>query len=286
MSIRSSIPWYCRMAGKLVLSRVPASYSIWKKLGIFEHGSMHDPAYAYAVFRAHFDRSQFPRRDGGFVALELGPGDSLASCVVAAAYGASHYYGVDSGRFATGDIGPYREMADYLKSRGLEAPNVGDSRCLSDVLATCRSSYLTDGLAALKSIPDAAVDFVWSHAVLEHVRRRDFYETMVELRRVLSPGGCCSHQVDLKDHLGGGINNMRFSSHFWEQEWVVRSGFYTNRLKISEIHQLFKRAGFEVEHESVSKYERLPMPRNLLAPEFRELADEDLLVSGFSVVLR
>jgi len=85
MALRELTPWYVRMAAKVVLSRIPVSYQAWRALRLFSHGEMAKSAYAYGVFRQHFDASTFPRKAGGFVALEIGPGDGLLSAVIAAA---------------------------------------------------------------------------------------------------------------------------------------------------------------------------------------------------------
>ena len=58
--------------------------------------------------------------------------------------------------------------------------------------------------------------------------------------------GICVHRVDLNDHLGGRLNNLRFTDAIWESVLFRESGFYANR----------------------------------------RLTDEDLLVSGFDLVLR
>src|SRR6185437_9891957 len=88
------------------------------------HGSMDRAEYAFGVFQQHFEPLQGELRPG-FTALELGPGDSLASAIIAAACGAQWTYLVDSGAFATPDLGVYREMAAYLRARNLQAPDLG-----------------------------------------------------------------------------------------------------------------------------------------------------------------
>ena len=63
----------------------------------------------------------------------------------------------------------------------------------------------------LAHLPTNSVDFCLSNAVLEHVPKRDLALVAAELFRVLNRNGICVHRVDLKDHLGGGLNNLRFS---------------------------------------------------------------------------
>jgi len=286
MGLRELTPWYVRMATKVVLSRVPVSYQAWRTLRLFAHGEMAKSAYAYRVFRQHFDASDFPRKAGGFIALEIGPGDGLLSAVIAAACGAAKTYLIDMGAYATTDIRPYQEVAQLLRSEGLAAPDLGGAQGLAEILRRCNASYLTHGLDSLRELPSHSVDFAWSHAVLEHIRMREFAAGVNELRRILATDGCVSHQVDLKDHLGGGLNNLRFPGRWWEAEWLARSGFYTNRIRFGEMMRLFAAAGFSVERLITSRFESLPLRRASLAVEFRSLPEEDLMVSGFHVVMR
>ena len=286
MGLRELTPWYVRVTAKVMLSRVPVPYRTWRALRLFAHGEMAKSAYAYGVFRHHYDASTFPRKPGGFVSLEIGPGDGLLSAVIAAACGAAKCYLVDTGEYATTDIARYREIAQLLSREGLTPPDLSGALDLAAILRRCNATYLTDGLASLRELPTHSVDFAWSHAVLEHIRHRDFAAGVRELRRILVPRGCVSHQVDLKDHLGGGLNHLRFPSRWWEAEWMARSGFYTNRMRFSEMMRVFAAEGLSVEHLATSRFESLPLPRSALAKEFRGVSDEDLMVSGFHAVLR
>jgi hypothetical protein len=118
------------------------------------------------------------------------------------------------------------------------------------------------------------------------VPKRDFALVAAELLRVLNRNGICVHRVDLKDHLGGTLNSFRFSDAAWEGKLFRNSGFYTNRIRFGEMPDLFKRVGFECHLPRVIRWETLPTPRVKLNASFRQLPDEDLLVSGFDGVLR
>jgi SAM-dependent methyltransferase len=282
-TLRERIPWWAKIAAKLVLARVPVSYRVWRRLSLFKLGAMDDPAYALSVFRNHYERTRPPP---GFVALEIGPGDTLFSVLVARALGASRVYAIDVGRFARDDLAPYGAMSRFLRERGLAVPEAGDSRSVDELIARSGGVYGSDGLASLRGIPAASVDLVWSQAVLEHVRRRDFLEVQRELRRVLRPEGVASHRIDLTDHLQSGIDHLRFPDWFWENDLVARSGFYTNRLRFGEMLALFAGAGFTAEVLGAERWERPPVAREALAARFRSLPEDELLVSGFDVVLR
>jgi len=281
----SNLPWQIKIAAKIVLSRIPAGYDFWRRARIFRHGDMDDPAYALSVFQRHFSRVGPLAKEPGFTALELGPGDTLFSAMIAKAHGAAMTFLVDVGPFAIPGIEPYRQMAKALEEKGLSLPGHRQWQSLDDVLACCQARYLTRGLESLQCVPDGSVDFIWSQAVLEHIRLGQFWETMRQVRRVLSPQGVCSHRVDLQDHLGGGLNNLRFPEKFWEARWMARSGFYTNRIRFSRMLDLFQQAGFFVEVVGAQRWDALPLPRTKMAREFRDLPEQDLRVSGFDVLL-
>lgn len=283
MSIKKYIPWWSKVITKLVLSRLPVSYKLWKKLSLFEHGHMQQSSYVYQVFQKHFERV---KPDKGFVSLEIGPGDSLSSAIVSKAFGGSASYLVDAGDFAHKDINTYQAMADFITQQKLPIPEIKNLKSLTDILSECNASYLTSGLSSLKSIPDKSVDFIWSQAVLEHIRQAEFLDTMKELRRIIRDNGACSHEVDLKDHLGGALNNLRFSRELWESDFMANSGFYTNRVRYSEMLAMFRKANFETEVIEVKRWSKLPINRSQISKEFRHLSDEELCISGFIVLLK
>ncbi|MGD1929080.1 MAG: methyltransferase domain-containing protein [Leptolyngbyaceae cyanobacterium] len=281
--LKLQIPWWAKLSIKLMLARLPLGYSAWRRLPIFKHGFMASPEYAYRIFEKHISGLDLP---SGFVSLELGPGDSLFSALISYGLGGRSSYLVDTGAYAIEDIDAYQAMADFLLTQGIPLPNIDNSNCLEQTLNTVSAKYLTDGINSLRTIPSASVDFVWSNAVLEHVRRHDFRAVMQELRRILKPNGICSHEIDLRDHLGSGLNNLRFSSSFWEQNWMATSGFYTNRIRYSEMIKIFNKTGFVLKENIIlSRWDVLPISRNRLSSEFRNFSDEDLKIATFSVVL-
>jgi SAM-dependent methyltransferase len=280
-----AIPWWMKIGAKLVLSRLPFAYAVWQKLGLFRHGLMDSHDYALRIFRDHAERAGLQGKLQGRTVLELGPGDSISTAVIAAAYGARAIL-VDSGNFARADVAPYRVLQAALLKENLPCPSIDDCPDVRSILERCGARYLTEGLQSLRQIESGSVDLIFSQAVLEHVRRKDFLATQRECRRILKPGGVCSHRVDLRDHLGGALNNLRFSERVWESEFFARSGFYTNRISFAQMPSLFSEAGFQVELTDVRRWPTFPTPRNRMDRQFRELPDDILLVSGFEVLLR
>lgn len=265
---------------------------------MFAHGRMDEPAICFETFKhsavaaavaigqTRSQRTEARPRAEDFVVLELGPGDSLYTALVAYAHGATQCYLVDDGEFATGDIDGYRAMVQFIARHGLKVPSLDGVASIGEILARCGASYLTSGLDSLRGIPSSTVDFIFSNAVLEHVRRRELADVLRETRRIVKPGGCCFHRIDLQDHLGGALNNLRFADNVWESEFMARSGFYTNRIRYGEMIRLFAHTGFAVEVKRVLRWNVLPTARDKLHKMFRSMPTDDLLVYGFDVVLR
>tara|TARA_B110000196_G_C20827351_1_gene512081 strand:- start:185 stop:694 length:510 start_codon:yes stop_codon:yes gene_type:complete len=160
-------------------------------------------------------------------------------------------------------------------------PDISSADSLDDVLNLTNSEYLIDGLKDLKSIESNTVDIIFSEAVLEHVRKDNFLETLKELNRILKRDGFSSHNVDLKDHLDYSLNNLRFSEKIWESDFMMNSGFYTNRLQYKDIIELFQEANFKIETISIEKWDKLPVDKKHFASPYNELEDELLNISGF-----
>jgi SAM-dependent methyltransferase len=284
--LKTILPWWAKIAAKLVMSRLPIGGRTWQSLGLFSPGAMHDPDYALAVFDGHYQAAGCPAP--GFRYVELGPGDSLASAVIAKAHGAAGGWLVDSGAYASRDMALYGALADGLEAQHPEV-DLSPLKSAPDadaMLMAIGAHYQETGLAGLREVPDASCDMVFSQAVLEHVPRAEFAATLAEIHRILKPGGISTHQIDFRDHLGGGLNNLRFSENLWEASWFARrSGFYTNRLLLSEMQAMMRAVGFKVEVMEVSRWTAPPVARAKITPVLRGVAEDDLCVWGAFIVL-
>jgi hypothetical protein len=280
-TLHTVVPWWAKIAAKIALARLPLPMRAWHRLGLFVPGFMRDPDYAISVFETHWRRAGSPAP--GFTYLELGPGESWATALVAWTYGARAGTLVDAGDFAVRDIASYRPLLKRLaqKPRVRDVRELRELSSLDALLATVGAEVRTDGLAGLKALPSNSVDLVFSQAVLEHVPLADFAATAVELHRIQKPNGVGSHRIDFKDHLQGSLNNLRFSEAVWEKPcFARRSGFYTNRLRFSAMRDAFTRAGFSVTVPEQNRWETLPIARDKIAMPFRDLSDDDLRTSG------
>ncbi len=277
------VPWWLKLAVKLILSRIPLGYSVWHRFNIFVHGAMDDPDYAYGVFYRHLIQSGVDIK--GKVVMELGPGDSLFSAITANALGAEKTYLVDTGPYTSDDMSRYHDYCNFLSQKNFDLSGLLDGvNDLEGLMRRVNGLYMTEGLRSLKSIPDNSVDYVFSHAVLEHVSREEVESFILETARVLRPDGVCSHTVDLTDHLGGNLNNLRFSENIWESRTFKRAGFYTNRIRHRDFVDIFERSGYEVETPRVDRWNSLPTSDFSMASQFRNYPVDELRIRGFDVV--
>lgn len=284
--MKKYLPWWVKIIGKIGLSRLPFGYGVWQKIGLFRHGYMDSADYVLNVFNQHIARSGYDEALIGKKILELGPGDSIATAILAKCYGANAIL-VDAGAYAKQDVSGYKRLVAELKNLDVtHVPDLSSASTLKDILEICGAIYLTDGIVSLQCLDDESVDLIFSQAVLEHVRKYEFMDTMKECYRVLKPEGRASHRVDLKDHLDSSLNNLRFSEKVWESKFFSSSGFYTNRIRYSEMVQYFKDAGFCADILNVDKWEKIPLPRNLMSNQFKNFSNEELRVSGFDVLLK
>ena len=278
--------WALKMIAKLFIARLPVSYNFWKSVNLFQHGRMDTIDYPIKIFKMHTDRAYpqgFPSQP---VILELGPGDSIASAIIGCSFGVKHIYLVDIGRFANKDVSFYQSVAADLKEKGLNAPNLSKAISFEEILGICNAEYLTDGISSLRLIPNNSVDFIWSHSVLEHVRKSELESVLRELKRISKPGSYSSHNIDFQDHLDHALNSLRFSEVFWESSLVYKSGFYTNRIPAIVMHNMFKQAGFLVEKEGFGQWPTLPISRSALHADFQKYLDMELINRTSHVLLK
>lgn len=278
--------WAAKMGIKLVLGHIPYKHQIMRKLGIFKHGEMDDAEYCLKVFNIHKEKAYPDGLPKNFTALELGPGDSLASALLTKAYGASRSYHVDVGAFASQNIEDYKKIARDLKKYSVNTPDIQRLSSTAEMLDTCNAQYLSNGLESLKTIADNSVDFIWSHSVVEHIRKKDFNPTMRELARILKPYGRVSHSVDLQDHFEKSLNNLRFSEAFWENEIVANSGFYTNRIQYTQSVNSMKNAGFSIVDTATGQWDTLPLKKEKMHKQFQSIPDDELRIRTYHVVLK
>lgn len=279
---KNKLPWWAKVCAKIVLSRLPIPYQRWSKLGLFKHGKMMDQDYAYGVFQNHVAWAGLSESLDGKTILELGPGDSVMTAFFAYELGARSIL-VDSGDYAKADHKAYLRITKRVLHQKKRKPLNFQGR--DEFLKLCGGKYYTKGLQSLKELNTRSIDFLFSQAVLEHVKKNDFEELINETFRILKPGGKASHVIDLKDHLGGSLNNLRFSEKLWESKFFSSSGFYTNRLRFPEIRDIIEKTGFVISQLNLRNYDHLPLPKQKMAAYFQKFSESDLRINGMRILL-
>jgi SAM-dependent methyltransferase len=270
-----SAPWWVKIPAKIGLRQLTRSQHFWRKFGVFQHGFMLDPDYALGVFRDHREMTA-----GGlppsYTVLEMGPGDSLATALLAAAHGSQKTFLVDVDSAAATEMEPYQKLARDLKADSPHPERVPEFHSLEEMLQRSNATYLPTGLKAWEQIPDGSVDWVFSHAVLEHVWLETLETTLARSYRALKPGGVATHCIDLADHFENSLHSLRIPEHIWESHAFKTSGFYTNRLRMSQWVAVFEKVGFKVTALRPVNWDRIPLERRKLQAPYCDLSDEDL----------
>ncbi|MCK5285519.1 MAG: methyltransferase domain-containing protein [Alphaproteobacteria bacterium] len=275
------VPWWAKMWLKIILAHLPVSNSFWVRMGIFRHGDVTQKlANLQNGFEDHLSYYKGRYRKVPDYCLELGPGDSIGRALSGFKTGVKGTWLIDVNDFATKAPEHYEAFCEYL---GFSEQWKNYDRDL--ILLRTNSRYETCGLSSFPLILDGSIDLSFSNAVLEHIHRDEFAAYMRELYRVHKPESLSRHWVDLHDHLGGALNNLRFSTAFWERALIYRSGFYTNRLTMLEMAKHAENAGFVVDVQRISKWESLPTTKCMMSDSFKDKSEDELNVCTFLMVL-
>ena len=280
------IPWRLKIFIKVFLNLLGIEYSFLQKYGLVRHGKMDKIDYALKTFHDHIRSMNLdPNELKNKTILEIGPGDSVNSALIASAYGAKSIL-LDSHLASIQDIDFYKYQAKLLSEKGLKVNDLSSINSFDELLNELDASYITEGIAGFSLIESESVDIIFSQAVLEHIRKSEFDDLLIENRRILKKDGLCSHSIDLKDHLSYELNNLRFSEKIWESKIMSSASFYTNRIGFDEMIDKFNYFGFYTDVTEVIKWDELPTPISKMSSPFRERGEDSLLVSEFKVLLK
>jgi SAM-dependent methyltransferase len=280
------IAWWMKVAAKIVLSRLPVDIRRFQKIGIFVNSPRSETLYRnidqllqrFDVF--HHATGHAPRRY-----VEVGVGDSVDRALVARAYGVQSTWLIDSGPYATQDIDHYVAVNKEIGKRGLAPLPIDTDLSFAQVLDLTRAAYLTNGLAGLGQIPSDSIDVIVSEAVLEHLPYDEFSAFFAEFHRILAPAGMSFHGIDYHDHLGGKLNNLRFSQRWWESKFLRSSGFYTNRISPSDMMARITACGFDVEIVSKLMWPEPPIEVSRVSKDLN-WSSEDLLTCSMQIIAK
>ena len=277
--------WSLKIFTKIFFSRLNIPYWLWKKFNIFKHGNMEDFEYSRKIFEGHFYDMQNIKNIENPVIMEIGPGDSLFSMVYSRKFTKGEIYLLDVDDFASKDLNLYFELQKKLEKENYFSLVKSEKfKSFDQILNFYNAQYIISGFDGLKEIKDNSIDYIFSHSVIEHVRKYQIDNLIKEMFRILKPDGVISHNINYKDHLGESLNNLRFSEKVWESNFFAKSGFYTNRIPAVKMHSLFKENGFCLRNELFGKWEKLPLERKKINKIFKDFTDQELSIPTSSFI--
>lgn len=261
-----------------------------------EEGAQDIAAYFRDSLAAYFDKLGLAPADiGSFLQgktlMEYGPGDLPGVAALMVAHGAEKVYCVDRFPLVNLSAKNARVMADLL---------AGCSAVQRERLKSCllnpedpragfdprRVEYLVrpGGMSQL----NAAVDFVFSRAVLEHVNDLDAtFSDMVQAMRV---GATAIHLVDLRSHglhRSNPLDFLEWSPTLWH--WMYSEKGVPNRWRVDKYRSIIERLPCDVdalEATLLAASEDVRGARAGLDGLFSGISDSDLAWLGFWLVLR
>ncbi len=94
---------------------------------------------------------------------------------------------------------------------------------------------------------DAKYDLIISNATLEHVPLSKIPDSISNMYKYLKKNGLMIHQIDFRNHLNfeNPFDFYKYSNKKWEL-LIKNSIFYTNRLRVSDFEELFKKNNFKI----------------------------------------
>lgn len=180
---------------------------------------------------------------------------------------------------------PAIRVADLLADTGM--------RTARAALAAVNVSYDANHAAALAPNWLGTIGCVFSAGTLEHYTPEMLERQVAAMARALKPGGVMSHVVDHRDHRWHAdkticpLDHLRLDGAVYDR-CFANALDYHNRWLRGRYLALFARHGFLVTCADVAEYtpDLPPLARQALAPEFRNLPDDDLrhLVTHFVAV--
>ena len=276
---------FLKLLLKRLFSLIPNNF-LSKFIKIFKTGDMNEYAYSrHVFFDRHFKKMQKYLYIKNPVIMELGPGNALTSSIFAKVVNAKKIYLVDSFKLANKNVGLYKNIIKKLPNKERKKFSSVNFNNLNAFLESMNAEYYFNCLEDLKKINDNSIDYLFSHSVMEHVRLKDLKLLISEMYRILRKGGLSSHVIDFSDHLGFGLNNLRYSKRFWEFDFVANSGFYTNRVSSFEMINLFENKGFKIIKKKLIKWKKSPIRKKDIHKDFSHFTNKDIKYHNLEILL-
>lgn len=278
----------------------PATYNE-ALLELLERGKHFNSSFIYDAIIHYRYRQVMERYLAGppECTLQVGPGGSLGCEVLLALWGVKQAYTVDPFPLLSFDLdlfmktlGAFFEVVRWFNGNG--GPAVPAHQTLGKGHFTVGDSLIRHYYPRHfedTGLPDHSIDFLFSHATLEHVR--DPRTCIAETWRVLRPGGLTAHCIDLRDHRNfeQPLAYLQWPPEAWDRLMARHcrgdGSLYQNRWRANEFREAFAGAGFEVlEYRPELKVEMSQLAAELprFDQKYHDVPLEDLAITTIFIV--
>ncbi|NOZ22038.1 MAG: methyltransferase domain-containing protein [Planctomycetes bacterium] len=221
------------------------------------------------------------------IAVEIGPGTNLGVALMFLVHGCRRVIVVEK---ADAAVASEKSAALYRRIVEEHGADAGKLLGAASGLNPERVTYYPHAaFEATDRIPDASVDLIYSHQVLEHVG--DLDACFRGMCRVLKPGGVAMHVVDLSGHSefarGHPLDPLRYPSHLWRLMFSHRP--HVNRLRLGAYLRSIESSGMELaDLRKLRMLDRAEAAavRRLLSPPFSRVDVDELCVIEFFFLAR
>jgi len=218
----------------------------------------------FNVFQETFNRCDKSLDIKNKIVLEIGPGNSLAIGLMFLACGARKVYFVDRFKhlfWDDEDIAFHKKILKKIEEKKFPFSSLVNKSITFTPNGSInfdpnRIEYLSADVAFLP-LNNCSIDYVFSNAVLEHVHK--IKKAINEISRVTKPGGIGIHEIDLRDHFfqAAPLRLLQYPNWLWNLMTWNRPG-YTNRLRVSDYLDLFRKANFKIKKWiAMKKYRKI-----------------------------
>lgn len=143
----------------------------------------------------------------------------------------------------------------YLNDLGISYENrkhiiVNKNNYKNILSSEFRINYMAPKDAKKTNFPDSSIDFIVSHATLEHIPKNDIINIMLECNRIVKPSGVLSFEIDYADHFSyfdystNEYNFLKYSDKKFQ--YYNTKLLYQNRLRHRDYIKILKETGFEI----------------------------------------
>jgi SAM-dependent methyltransferase len=281
-------------------SYAPASYNE-ALVELLERGRNFNSSFIYDAIIHYRYRQVVEKYLAGPPAstLQVGPGGSLGCEVLFTLWGVKQAFTIDPFPLLAFDLDMFMktlrsffEVVRWFNGNG--GPVVPAHQTLGNGHFTVGDSVIRHYYPRSfedTGLPNDSIDFLFSHATLEHVR--DPRRCIEEIWRVLRPGGLTAHCIDLRDHRNfeQPLAYLHWPPEAWdrlmERHCRGDGSLYQNRWRANEFREAFAGAGLEVMEyrpELQVETDRLAAELPRFDQKYRDFPLEDLAITTIFIV--